>query len=190
MSFDTRLFSPVAGPLYLIEMHFTTGVVRATNWNHNLEWAGQTWIGYQLLVSVSALTDGGGIQYPQVDLGMRIANPAAMALARGHVSTYRKRPVKIWLALLDEQLRPDGEPEPAWAGEMDQVRIKMGDGAGEPGTVVMRCELTGRDNRGAQSLRLNDAQHQLRHPGDTFFSRVEALRGRPVQWLSVKFQRR
>lgn len=189
MSFDTRLAAPVAGQLYLIEMHFTTGVVRATNWNHNLEWGGYTWIGYQLLVSVGALTDGGGIQYPQVDLGLRVANPAAMALARGQVSTYRRRPVKIWLVLLDEQLRPDGDPEPAWAGLMDQVRIKMGDGK-EPGMVVMRCELAGRDNRGAQSLRLNDAQHQVRYPGDTFFSRVEALRGRPVPWLSVKFQRR
>lgn len=189
MSWDSRVEDPNAGCLYLIEMQFTTGTVRATNWNHNLEWMGHTWLGYQAIVSLSSLVDSDGIAYPSVDLGLRISNPGMLALARGNVGTYRRRPVLIWMGLLDEQLRVDGEPVLAWSGLMDQVRIKTGDGR-DPGIALMRCELHGRDGRAPQTLRINHAQQQARYPGDTGLARMEQLIGKPTQWLSKRFQQR
>ena len=105
-------------------------------------------------------------------------------------STYRNRPATVWLGVLDDDLKLALSPGPQlyWAGVMDQVRIATGDGEGEPGAVVMRCENPCRDSRGPLNLRLNHAQHIARHPGDTGLSRIEQLTGQPQVWLSKKFQ--
>ena len=54
---------------------------------------------------------------------------------------------------------------------------------------MLRCEQQGKDSRAVRSLRLNNAQHQKRYPGDTFLSRIEAMAGKPQPWLSVRFQK-
>lgn len=189
MSTEAEISRQHAGVLYLVEMHFSTGVQRVTNWTHNLDWMGHQWIGLGALVSVSQIEDSEALAYPAMELGLNITNAAQLALALASPSTYRGRDVVIYHGLLDDELRVLGEPDVAWAGAMDQVRVKTGNGDDDQGAVAMRCEIPGRDSRGVTSLRLNDAQHQARFPGDTGLSRVEALTGKPVTWLSVKFQR-
>lgn len=185
---DAQLASASAGVLYLVEARFSTGTYYFTNWTHNIEWMGQVWLGFGAVISVGAITEVEGIQYPAVDIGLSVSDPAMLALARGNVQTYRGKPVLIYMGVLDDELRLVGEPELEWVGRMDQVRIKTGDGEEDAAGVSMRCEMPGRDNRGPQTLRLNHAQQQARYPGDTGLSRVEALTGRPVAWLSKKFQ--
>lgn len=189
MSVATQLASPHAGVLYLVEMQFSTLTYRFTNWTHTVAWAGHDWLGYGAVVSIAQVSESESVQWPALDIGLNIANPAMLALALGNVATYRRRPINLYFAVLDDQLRAVGEPELIWAGEMDQVRVKTGDGEGEGGAVSMRCEIPGKDGRGPQSLRLNNAQQQARYPGDTGLSRIEALSGQPVTWLSQKFQR-
>lgn len=187
---DDQLASPHAGLLYLVQMEFLTSTQRLTNWSHNLTWAGYTWVGLGAILSLGKVDESERLQYPAMEIGMNIADPSQLALALGNVQEYRGRPITIYAAVLDDELRQVDEPEVIWAGKMDQVRIKTGDGEGEPGIAIMRCEQPGRDARGPMSLRLNNAQHQARHPGDTFLSRVEQLTGQPVTWLSKKFQHR
>lgn len=188
MSVDSQLESDHAGLLYLVELEFTSGTQRITNWSHNLEWMGHTWIGISVL-SVSAISESERLEYPALELGLSIANPSHLALALGAVALYRGKPITLYQAVLDDELRAVGDPEIAWVGVMDQIRLKTGDGEQEEGAVSLRCERPGRDGRGATSLRLNDAQHRARHPGDTFLSRIEALTGKPVVWLSKRFQK-
>ena len=187
---DDLLASPHAAVLYLIQMDFLGGTQRFTNWSHNLDWAGQTWVGLGSILGVSAITQSERMEYPAVEIALNVSNRAHLALALGGAAQYRKRPITIYQCLLDDEFRAVGEPELAWAGEMDQVRLKTGDGEKDDGAVAMRCELPGRDTRGPQTLRLNNAQHQARHSGDTFLSRVEKLSGQPVTWLTKRFQHR
>lgn len=187
---DDQLASGMVPVLYLVEMQFSTGTQRYTNWNHSLDWAGHSWLGLGSLLTVSAISDSERLQYPPLELGLNVANPAQLSLALGQAHTYRRRPITLWRCLLDDELRALGDPELAWAGLMDQVRLTTGDGEGNSGAAVLRCEMPGRDGRGAQTLRMNNAQHQARWPGDTFFSRIEQLVGQPTPWLSVKFQRK
>lgn len=186
---DSQLASRHVPVLYLVEMQFTTGTLRYTTWTHHLAWAGHNWLGLGSLLSVSTVTESERLQYPPMELGLNIANSAQLALALGQSHTYRGRPVTLYRCVLDDELRAIGEPEVAWAGLMDQVRLKTGNGEDEAGAVVLRCEMPGKDRRGPQSLRMNNAQHQARFPGDTFFSRIEQLNGQPTTWLSKKFQR-
>lgn len=189
MTVDSQLASSHAGLLWLVEFGFASGTVRHTNWAHSYTWAGHTWLGLNAVLSVSPMTDSEQLQYPALELGLNIANPALLALAMGTAAEYRRRPITVYLGVLDDELRPVGEPEVFWAGLMEQVKIRTGNGEDQAGEVVMRCELTGRNDRGAQGLRLNHAQQQLRHPGDTGLSRIEELTGKPRPWLSKKFQR-
>lgn len=189
MTVDAQLASTHVPVLYLVEMAFASGTVRVTSWNHNIPWAGHEWLALGALSSVTPIKVADRAEYPAMDLGLSVANDAILATALGSPADYRHKPVTVYQAFLDDALRPLGDPELAWAGEMSQVRVNTGDGEGAPGSVVMRCEPHGKDKRNARSLRLNNAQHQRRWPGDTFLTRVEGLSGKPVPWLSVRFQR-
>lgn len=189
MSVDSQLASTHAGLLWLVEMHFAGGTARYTNWAHGYPWGGYTWTGLSAVLSVSTFTDSEQLQYPALDLGLNIANPAILALALGTAAEYRRRPITVYMGVLDDELRPIGDPEVFWAGLMEQVKVRTGNGENEAGTVVMRCELSGRTDNGAKSLRLNHGQQQLRAPGDTGLSRIEQLTGQPRPWLTKKFQR-
>lgn len=186
---EDQLASGHAGVLYLLEMQFASGTLRYTNWSHSLLWMGHTWVGLGTILSVSKIEESERLQYPAVELGLSIANQSQLALALGGAQEYRNRPVTVYMGVLDDELRVVGDPEVVWAGLMDQVRIKTGNGEDEEGAVAMRCEMPGRDTRGPASLRLNNAQQQARYPGDTGLSRIEQLSGQPVTWLSKRFQR-
>jgi hypothetical protein len=183
-----QLASTHAGVLYLIEMQFAAATIRLTNWNHNLDWAGNTWLGLGAVVSVGSMSESEALQYPSLDIGLNPGNPSMLALALGQASTYRGRPITVWYGVLNNQLMVQDVPQPFWAGVMDSVRLVTGDGEQEQASVVMRCECPGKDKRAAQYLRLNHAQHSARWPGDTGLSRIERLVGQPQTWLSKKFQ--
>jgi hypothetical protein len=174
--------------LYLAELSFASGPVRLCTWSHAIDWMGHTWQGLATAVEVSAVKAGEQLAYPALDIALNIGSDAILAIARGSAAAYRGRPITLYLGVLDDALRPLGDPEIAWAGVMSQIRLSTGDGERDRGSVVMRCEQQGRDNRAATSLRLNDAQHQARWPGDTFLTRMEALTGQPVPWLTKRFQ--
>lgn len=183
-----QLASPHAGLLYLVEMQFASGTLRFTNWGHSVDAMGHTWVGLTAITSISTLSESERLEYPAVEIGLQVADPAQLALALGPASEYRGRPVLLYEWVLDDELRPLDDPQLAWAGVMDQVRLKTGDGEKEVAGAVMRCEIPGRDPRAAQSLRLNHAQQQARYPGDTGLSRMEQLAGQPQTWLSKRFQ--
>jgi hypothetical protein len=194
---DEALAAPHAGVLLLLQMDFRAGTQRFTNWSHSLDYFGFTWQGLGAVVGVSQVVQAETLQYPAVDVQLNVADASMLALALGNVQAYRGRPITIWQAVTDDDLRIAGDPEVVWAGEMDQVRLRTGSGqrsgsgdsAGEGGAAVMRCEMAGRDNRAPLSLRLTHAQQQARYPGDTGLSRIERLAGQPEVWLSKLFQK-
>ncbi len=189
MSVDAQLASTHAPVLHLVELAFSTGTARLTNWSHSVVYAGNTWNGINCLAAVSPVKVGERLEYPPMDLVLYPNNPALFALALADdPATYRGRDCTIYQAFMDDQLRPLGDPELVWYGQMSQVRLNTGNGETDKGNIVLRCEQHGRDNRSQRSLRLNHAQHVARYPGDTFLSRIERMTGQPVPWLSKRFQ--
>lgn len=188
MTIDAQLASGHAGLRYLVEMEFASATVRLNNWADTFTWGGHDWIGLNAVTSMSPVRQSERTEYPAIDLGLQIANDAVVAAALDSAADYRGRPITIYQAYLDDKLELVEEPEVVWSGVMDQVRINTGNGEDEEATIVMRCEPPGKDKRPVNTLRLNNAQHQKRWPGDTFLSRVEGLSGKPVPWLSRRFQ--
>lgn len=187
---EEALAAPHSGVLLLLQLDFKTGTQRFTNWSHSLDYFGFTWTGLGAVVGVSAVQQTEDLQYPAVDVQLNVANGSLLSLALGSPAPYRGQPITIWQSLLDDALQPAGDPEVIWAGLMDQVRFSTGDGEKAGCSIVMRCEMPGRDGRAAQSLRLTHAQQVARYPGDTGLSRIEQLAGQPQVWLSKRFQQK
>lgn len=188
MTVDAQLASTHVPVLHLVQLDFAGGTQRLTSWSHPLDWAGHTWAGLNCVASVSPVKVADRPEYPAMDLGLYPSNNTLFALAIGDPTQYRGKPATVYQCVLDDQLRPLGDPELVWYGFMSQVRVNTGDGEGNNGSIVLRCEKSGRDSRAVRSLRLNHAQQQARYPGDTFLSRIEALSGKPQPWLSKRFQ--
>lgn len=186
---DTQRAGRAVPALLLCEMQFASATRRVTTWNHAVSFMGHSWLALGRPVSVSSIAATEALQYPALELGLPVGDSATLALAMGNAHEYRRRPITLWHCVLDDELRPIDEPEVIWAGLMDQVKLKTGDGEQEGGQIVLRCELPGRDGRAAQGLRLNHAQQLQRAPDDYGLSRIERLSAQPQPWLTVRFQR-
>jgi hypothetical protein len=113
---------------------------------------------------------------------------AYLALALGSVETYQNQPCRIWVALVNASTyQITGAPLLRFAGVMDQVKISRSDA--QVGKVTMACQTGAYDVRSnPAALRMTQAQHSARHPGETGFKYINDLIAKPQQWLSKKFQ--
>ena len=71
---------------------------------------------------------------------------------------------------------------------MDKVSITRDESG--VGKVNLELQTGGYNVRGnPAALRMNQAQHSTRHPGETGFRYIQDLIGKPQQWLSKSFSR-
>lgn len=187
-AWNSAAAAPALGVLYLVELDFAGGVQRLTNWPLGLTALGVTWRGIGEVLEVGELRESEDGQYEKLDVGLSRVKTANVALALGAVETYQSRSARVWVALVDAQsLQITGVPILRFAGFMDQVKVLCDDGL--LGKVVMQNQTGGYDVRSnPAALRLNQAQHSARHPGETGFRYLQDLVARPQTWLSKKFQ--
>lgn len=184
--FDSAAAAPVVGALYLVEMDFAGGTLYYINWPHDVTVGAQVYTGLGTLGAVGPIreSEDGGSQ--TVDLELSQVNVSMLALALGNVANYQDRPVRVYLALTDTAFVISGDPVLRFSGFMDTVSVKRD---GESAKIIMRCTSGGADVRKSPTaLRMNDAQHQARYPGERLFEYAPDLIGQPKRWLSVRFQ--
>jgi hypothetical protein len=85
--------------------------------------------------------------------------------------SFRLRPVRLWVALLDEGGAFAADPFPLWAGLTDTMEVVDGP---EP-RVSLTCGSRLVDLERAEVRRYTDADPQAEYPGDRFFEFVPAL---------------
>lgn len=185
--FDTAAAAAAQGVLYLVQLEFGTGTMYLTNWPHTITVSGQDYTGLGNLGAVGPMKESEDGAVQTVDLELSQVNASLLSLALGAVSNYQGRAVRIYTALTDTNLVLSGAPVLRFSGWMNLVQIRPGDDG--TGTIVLQCATGGYDlRRNPTALRMNDAQHQARHPGELGFVYVSDLIARPQQWLSKRFQ--
>jgi len=189
-TFQARIEAAVYGALYLVEMAFTGGTLRVTNYpvdlSVNVGAGAVTWTGVGALAGVSDLRESEDGRAQRVDLTLSQVLSSNLALALGSVSTYQGRDVSIYVGVMNDAFAVVGTPTLRFAGYMDRVRIERD---GSVGKVIMECQSGAHDVRSNPAgLRMNDAQHQSLFPGERGFEYVAGLIGKPQQWLSARFQ--
>jgi hypothetical protein len=186
---DAAAASPALGVMLLIELAFTGGTIRITNWPVDITILGFTWIGLGSLTEVGDIKESEDGNYQKMTIGLSQVKSGNLALALGSVETYQGRAAKIYVALVDAtSLQIVGAPLLRFSGLMEQVRI-LRDGSTNAGRILMDCQSGAFDVRSnPAALRMNQAQHSVRHPGETGFRFVTGLIGHPQLWLSKRFQ--
>lgn len=184
--FDTAAAAAAVGALYLVELDFASATMYLTNWPVDVVVGAQTYTGLGSLGTVGAISESEDGSSQTVDLELSQVNTTLLALALGNVSEYQDRAVRIRLALTDTSMAISGSPVLRFAGTMDTVGVKRDNGMGK---ITLRCTSGGADVRkNPAALRLNDAQHQARYPGELLFQYTGDLIAKPKRWLSVRFQ--
>lgn len=187
-AWDAAAAAPAVGVLMLVQLNFTSGVQRLTNFPLDVAALGEAWTGVGAVGSVGTIKESEDGSGETIEVSLSQVNAAILALALGGVETYQGREASIYVALLDAAtLQITGTPLLRFAGFMDTVQIKRNDdGTGE---IVMKLVTLAQDVRTNPSgLRYSDAQHQAEQPGELGFQYVTELIGKPTQWLSKTFQ--
>lgn len=175
--------------LYLIKLELTTETLYLTNWTQSIEWDGHIWQALYVMPQVSNLAESSNLESQAMNISLSPVSPEMLALALGEVDEYRGKPCSIYVAVLDDNFVPIGDPILRWYGYMDTMSINTETtDTGIQGSVSLKCETGMHGLSRLKTYRLNNAQQQSRVPGDKGFEYVERLMAEPYTWLSVKFQ--
>ncbi|EFI63724.1 MULTISPECIES: hypothetical protein [Comamonas] len=179
---------PATAVALLAEMQFTTGAMRLSTWEGSLQALDHDWAYLPGVMGISGVQQAENIEYPAIDVSLALPDSSILTLAVGSEKTYRGRLFRLYMAIMDDELRLVDDPQLLYVGVMDQVQMSTGDGGEDKGALTMRCEQPGKDSRNAMSQRLTNQQQSKRYPGDTGLSRMAELAGGPQTWLTKKFQ--
>lgn len=182
--------APALAVMYLIELAFASGMIRVTNWPTNITALGFDWLGLGVVSEVGELRESEDGQYQKLTIGLTQVQSSYLAMALGSAETYQDKSARIWVAIADANtLQITGAPVLRFAGVMDMVRIER-DAESNTGKILLDLQAGAYNIRSnPAALRMNQAQHSVRRPGETGFRYIADLIGRPSMWLSARMQR-
>ncbi len=168
--------APVVAPVILCELDFATGAFRVWSGLGTLNWAGRSFEGIGDIGAMGEVEETVELRAVRLTLALSPVPQEVIDIALSERS-YRLRPARVWLALLDEDGAFVADPFPLWAGIMDTMEVV--DGA-EP-RVTLACESRLVDLERAEVRRYTDADQQAEFPGDRFFEFVPALQDAEIR---------
>jgi hypothetical protein len=183
----------VCGAHWLVELDFSSGLIRATTAPVDVTAAGNTYTGLGAFLGVGAVRESEDSAAERITISLPVVNSAMLAATMGPAATYRGRAARLYLQLFDEQFQPVGPRVARWSGYMEPVRItrtpaSVGNGAGS-GTIELPCQRAGMARaRNYQGLRITHSQQLARYPGDMGLQYLQTLIEQPALWLSKRFQ--
>jgi hypothetical protein len=176
---------------YFVELHFASGIARVSTLNINLTWGGHEWVGMGAVGNISPVEQSLGTGSRAMDFTLSLPQTEWLYRSVGPVEDYRGRQAKMYFCPLGDDFQPVGSPVLCWHGTMDSMPSSI---TGTPpdtvGSITLCCETSAYGLRRPAALRLNAAQHKQRYPNDTGLDRLNALLGKPLPWLSVRYQQR
>lgn len=185
----TKLSDKHVTLVYLIKFEFASGTVYYTNWTQAIEWDGHVWIATGITPQVDSMAESSNLQSNDLNITLSPISIDTISRSLGDVSEYRGAPCSVYLAVLDDTFQLIGQAKLRWYGYVDTLQISTNvEDNGVSGTVNFRCENGTHGLSRIKGYRLNNAQQQVRVPGDKGFEYIEKLIAEPITWLSVKFQ--
>lgn len=190
---SAAIISRARGAHWLVEMDFASGTLYYTTNAIDISARGHTYIGLSSLAEVAVITESENASAQKGSLYFALVNPAMLAATIGNVESYRGRPARLFLQLIDSNYQPVGTPVQRFTGYMEPVKVtrkrQSAEGGGFTGRIELPLSRAGMARaRNVQGLRLSDAQQQLKHPGDKFYEYMTGLIEKPALWLSKRFQ--
>ncbi|UST52961.1 hypothetical protein NF681_11460 [Comamonadaceae bacterium OTU4NAUVB1] len=178
---------PQYGELALVELQLRSGTARYTTWPVTLTALGVEWQGTGNLGSISQLHESEDGAEEKLTLSLSPVDFGTRALALGDPGDYQDRPVRVWVGLVStDTFQLVGAPVLRFSGVMDQLKLPR---EGNTGSIALDCRTASYDVRSnPAALRMNNVQHQQRHPGERGFEFLSSLIGNEAVWLTKRFQ--
>ncbi|WP_183025673.1 hypothetical protein [Variovorax sp. UMC13] len=185
--FNAVASSPVLAEMALVELFCRFGTPRYTTWPMNVEARGHTWQGVGNLGSIGEVHESEDGAEEKLNLTLSAVDLGTRALALGDPNDYQDRPMRLYVAMVNvNTYQLSGEPVMRFAGVMDTLDVGRD---GTSGTITLKCRTASYDRRNNPSaLRMNNAQHQARHPGERGFEYLTSLIGNQAVWVSKRLQ--
>jgi hypothetical protein len=195
---DTALASSTVGDAWLLEMAFTSGTQRVTNWTSPImpssgALSGLTFTALGSLLGIGAVSESEDPAPQKLDITLPLANAAWLALTLGSVETYRGKVARLYMIPIDSAFQPVGTPQLRFTGTMNPVKISRDKpaltGGTRGGKLTLPLSRLGMSrSRNEDGLRRTHQQQQALYSTDRGLEYTVTLRNQPSTWLSVKFQ--
>jgi len=160
----------------LVELYFPSGTVRFCNAAHALEWGGNAYLGAGAVSGLEPITET--VAPTALALNLRFSAIDTGYLSAILADTYQGQAARIYLALLDDELRIVSDPVLVFEGRMDEPEIQVG----ETATIQLSLENRMADWDRPRLRRYNHADQIARYPGDLAFEYVESLQDADIVW--------
>lgn len=145
----------------LLEMEFASGTVRACNLNYTFTWNGEQWRGVGAFGAVERVVETDSLEAPTMYYTLSNVNGDGFYDALNQ--TYKNRPARLRLAMLDDSGTVIPDPILIHYGLMDQM---VGLDGGEQATVTLNVRSRLSDWSKPRIRRFTDEDQQSEFPGD------------------------
>lgn len=163
-------------PVLLVELDWSSGMVRCWTGYGEIVWDGNTYYGTGDLGGISPIAESGDLGANGVTLSL--SGIPSDAIADALTDDSQGRSGKIWLASLGSNGAFEADPYLIFDGLIDVTGIDD-DGTSATISVTLEKELI---DRRVQSRRATHEDQQIDYPGDLFFEFVAGLQDKVISW--------
>src|SRR5574341_370749 len=174
-----------ACPLVLLVEMLLSSPVRLCSAPHPVVHFGNTFDGVGTFGAIEEVADAAGAgENRQLRFTLSGVPSETLALAMGE--DIRNKPINVWVAVLDPDTYAVLDAPLLWAGTLDQMPIRMGDGTS---SISVTAEHRGVTFARPKPLRYTDVDQQRLHPGDTSLRFVTSQANQRLVWPAAAYWR-
>lgn len=173
------LTSDTVRPLMLLEIGWKNGTTRVHSGLGDIHYQGEVFKGLGDIGKVSVIRQDSGESPDRLNMTLSSFDDSVRGEALS--AKYVGQPVKLWLAILDEDYQIEAS-QLIWRGSISDGGVTVGENNQISLTVSNRLEDWDR----SRPDRYTDESQQSRHPGDRIFLYVPIMAEYPIYWGSDK----
>jgi len=174
---QSAVVADVVSPILMVELDFSSGVVRAWSGIGDLSWNGYTWTGVGNMGSVSPIAETTDFRANGASLELSGIPSDLIAIALGE--DYQGRAANIYFGGLDSAGALITDPFLLFGASMDIMEIAE---AGETATIKVNIESRAVDLKRSRERRYTHEDQQIDYPGDLGLEYMAGLQDKDVIW--------
>lgn len=176
----TAAAATVARPVFIVQLDWPSGTVRAWTGYGDLSWNSQTWLGTGHLGSIADIRES--LDGSANGLTLTLSGIPTTEVFRALEEDAQGRPGKVWLALLDGAGALVTDPYLIFDGVID---VSVLEDSGETATISLQLEKELVDTR-TRGRRYTHEDQQMDYPTDRGFEYVAGLAEKEILWGTAK----
>lgn len=170
-------------PLVLLVEMLLSSPARLCSAPHAVVHGGNTFDGLGNFGSIEEVADSPG---DNKALRFTISGVPSESLALAMAEDIRNKPINVWMAVLDPDAHAVLDAPLLWAGTLDQMPIRMGDGTS---SISVTAEHRGATFARPKPLRYTAVDQQRLHAGDTGLRFVTSQANQRLVWPAAAYWR-